>query len=84
MEKGVAETTIVHRLSNTPEPPMADINEMDGWIEQLGKCQQLSENDVKRLCDKVTTDRSLDVSIIDAHFQIDKRYSDCGVKRPAC
>lgn len=28
-------------------------HEIDGWIEQLSQCKQLTENDVKRLCDKV-------------------------------
>lgn len=28
--------------------------EVDGWIEQLMSCKQLSEPDVKRLCDKVS------------------------------
>lgn len=28
-------------------------NEIDGWIEQLSQCKQLSEADVKKLCDKV-------------------------------
>ena len=28
-------------------------NEVDGWIAQLSQCKQLSEADVKRLCDKV-------------------------------
>lgn len=27
--------------------------ELDGWIEQLGECKQLSENQVKALCEKV-------------------------------
>ncbi|KAG6899959.1 Serine/threonine-protein phosphatase PP2A catalytic subunit [Termitomyces sp. T159_Od127] len=27
-------------------------HEIDGWIEQLSQCKQLTENDVKRLCDK--------------------------------
>uniref|UniRef100_A0A4W5RYB5 protein-serine/threonine phosphatase n=1 Tax=Hucho hucho TaxID=62062 RepID=A0A4W5RYB5_9TELE len=26
--------------------------ELDGWIEQLGECKQLSENQVKALCEK--------------------------------
>lgn len=30
-------------------------HEIDGWIEQLSQCKQLSEADVKRLCDKVGT-----------------------------
>lgn len=28
-------------------------HEIDGWIAQLSQCKQLSETDVKRLCDKV-------------------------------
>jgi hypothetical protein len=28
-------------------------HEIDGWIQQLSDCKQLSENDVKKLCDKV-------------------------------
>ena len=27
--------------------------EIDGWIAQLSQCKQLSEADVKKLCDKV-------------------------------
>lgn len=27
--------------------------ELDGWIEQLNECRQLSENQVKVLCEKV-------------------------------
>lgn len=28
-------------------------HEIDVWIEQLSQCKQLSEADVKKLCDKV-------------------------------
>lgn len=28
-------------------------HEIDGWIEQLTQCKQLTEADVKKLCDKV-------------------------------
>ena len=28
--------------------------ELDQWIEQLNECKQLSENQVKSLCEKVT------------------------------
>lgn len=28
-------------------------HEIDGWIEQLSQCKQLTETDVKKLCDKV-------------------------------
>ena len=27
--------------------------DLEGWIEQLMECKQLSENQVKTLCDKV-------------------------------
>jgi serine/threonine-protein phosphatase 2A catalytic subunit len=33
---------------------MADPQEVDGWISQLSQCKQLAEQDVKRLCDKVS------------------------------
>lgn len=38
------------------EPGMDDksfTKELDGWIEQLNECKQLSENQVKVLCEKV-------------------------------
>ena len=28
------------------------LKDMDGWIEQLMECKQLSENQVKSLCEK--------------------------------
>ncbi len=31
---------------------MVDITEQDAWIAHLSECKQLSENDIKRLCDK--------------------------------
>jgi hypothetical protein len=31
----------------------ASCKELDQWIEQLNDCKQLSENQVKTLCDKV-------------------------------
>ena len=36
-----------------PYPQNAMENEIDGWIAQLSQCKQLSESDVKRLCDMV-------------------------------
>jgi len=33
------------------DPP--SINTLDGWIENLMACKQLSETDVTRLCEKV-------------------------------
>ena len=31
----------------------ASAKELDQWIEQLNECKQLSENQVKTLCEKV-------------------------------
>lgn len=33
------------------------ISTLDGWIESLMTCKQLSEADVQRLCDKVLVDK---------------------------
>lgn len=30
-----------------------NLKELDGWIEQLYRCEQLNEGQVKMLCDKV-------------------------------
>ena len=36
-------------------PPLQTLDgELDQWIEMLSKCKQLPEDDVKRLCDKVS------------------------------
>jgi serine/threonine-protein phosphatase 2A catalytic subunit len=32
---------------------VADIGDVDSWIELLMNCKQLPENDVKKLCEKV-------------------------------
>lgn len=32
---------------------MVDVQEQDQWISYLSDCKQLSENDVKRLCETV-------------------------------
>ena len=32
---------------------MLDIQEIDQWIDFLSECKQLSEADIKRLCEKV-------------------------------
>jgi hypothetical protein len=33
--------------------------EVDSWIAQLSQCKQLSEADVKRLCDKVPFEHNI-------------------------
>jgi hypothetical protein len=38
--------------SSLQEP--ASIPTLDGWIESLMTCKQLAENDVQRLCDRVS------------------------------
>ncbi len=66
-------------------------HEVDGWIQQLSQCKQLTEADVKKLCDKV---RSLPSPTITARLLLglfssprlmssDKRDIDGGVKRAA-
>ena len=35
-------------------PLQSQSGELDSWIETLSKFRQLQEDDVKRLCDKVT------------------------------
>lgn len=38
-------------------PPLSEqaaIPTLDGWIENLMNCKQLAENDVTRLCDRVS------------------------------
>nr|CAD7399020.1 unnamed protein product [Timema cristinae] len=37
----------------------ASLKELDQWIEQLNECKQLTESQVKTLCDKVNWDSSL-------------------------
>ncbi len=41
-----------HESAAVVEAP--NINALDGWIECLMQCKQLSEADVQRLCDKVS------------------------------
>lgn len=48
-------------VSKAPEPhllsPVNDpgaIPTLDGWIENLMACKQLSEGDVQKLCDRVS------------------------------
>ena len=41
-----------HQLSTTPLEPIS-IPTLDGWVESLMDCKQLSEQDVQRLCDRV-------------------------------
>lgn len=42
----------------------SSFNQLDGWIETLMQCKQLSELDVQRLCEKVRPRRVLVVDSI--------------------
>merc|ERR1711939_796727 len=39
-------------LHPPPSSPPATMDELDNWIAHLSACKQLSEHDIKRLCDK--------------------------------
>lgn len=54
---------------------MVDVAEQDQWITHLSDCKQLSENDVKRLCDKVCELRSLCVYVCSDLVRHAKSYS---------
>ena len=41
---------VEHTLGAATDPP--SVNTLDGWIETLMTCKQLSEDDVRRLCEK--------------------------------
>ena len=45
---------VEHQISNVPLEP-ASIPILDGWIGNMLDCKQLSETDVQRLCDKVSS-----------------------------
>lgn len=56
MDVDVGKTPEPHQMSPATEP--ASIPTLDGWIESLMNCKQLSENDVRRLTDRVGTLRA--------------------------
>ena len=51
MDVDVSKPSEPHRLSLTTDT--GSIPTLDGWIESLMNCKQLSEADVSRLCDRV-------------------------------
>ena len=51
MDVDVGKNPEPHQLSPATEP--ATIPTLDGWIENLMSCKQLSETDVRRLTDRV-------------------------------
>lgn len=52
MEIDTARSPEPHNLSPISDP--GSIPTLDGWIESLMSCKQLAENDVQRLCDRVS------------------------------
>lgn len=48
-------------------------NLVDSWIEQLSQCKQLSEADVKKLCEKVCGTYNLQFAALDSHYHQDAR-----------
>lgn len=61
MEIDTARSPEPHRLSPTTDP--GSIPTLDGWIENLMNCKQLAENDVQRLCDRVSVFCSVAISL---------------------
>ena len=52
MDLDVGKTPPPSYVSNLRDS--SSINELDGWIDQLMICKQLSEENVQRLCEKVS------------------------------
>lgn len=42
----------------------ASLKELDQWIEQLNDCKQLTESQVKTLCDKVRQSKDLGFQVL--------------------
>jgi serine/threonine-protein phosphatase 2A catalytic subunit len=52
MDIDIGKMPEAHQLPPLSDP--ANIPTLDGWIESLMACKQLSEADVTRLCDRVS------------------------------
>lgn len=46
-------TVLYTNVLVTQTHTMVDVQEQDQWISHLSECKQLTEADIKRLCDKV-------------------------------
>lgn len=71
MEIDTARSPEPHQLSPVTDP--GSIPTLDGWIENLMSCKQLSENDVQRLCDRVSP--SVQQSDLDVSQRTDRAHS---------
>ena len=75
MEIDVNKAPEPHRLSPTSDP--GSIPTLDGWIENLMNCKQLAENDVSRLCDRVSSllsQRPAQDLVNQPAFRLEKSY----------
>ena len=77
-------------VGKTPEPTdipavveAPSIPTLDGWIENLMSCKQLSEGDVQKLCDKVGCSMELYLQNSSANTASGKRSARCRRKRTA-
>ena len=59
------------------------LKDMDGWIEQLMECKQLSENQVKSLCEKAKEILAKESNVQEVRHRVldDSVYSHCLVPR---
>lgn len=57
-------------------------HEVDNWISQLSQCKQLSEADVKKLCDKVCPSEMLAAIRRSATFRRPRAQTRRSVKEP--
>lgn len=54
MDVKMEDVTKSPEATDAPAPVEApSVSTLDGWVEQLYKCQQLKEDDVHKLCEKV-------------------------------
>ncbi|VDO17639.1 unnamed protein product [Brugia timori] len=53
MDSPPKNATVTPSVSAGDAAQRSQLKELDQWIEQLYNCEQLSENQVKILCDKV-------------------------------
>ena len=67
-------------------PLQSQSGELDSWIEVLSKCNQLPEEDVKRLCDKVTTNfinSYVDISRHEKYYMKNQTFNQYDVQSPS-
>lgn len=75
-------------VGRIPEPsglsPVSDatsIPTLDGWIESLMACKQLSEDDVQKLCDKVRNFVPFGINQIKEWYKYSKSASNANFTR---